>query len=362
MNELEVCPECGLPKLVTSEHAWLDNGDMVQARDHSNRVILLECENLDPLFREIGNIIGMSIEPILMGAVRRGLRTYLRLFIPDETRKKVRAKELSLKAVDDGFRELGRPMGYGSYEFVDMRYEDDGDDFFTVSISEPFSVPISAASHCAAMEAILDTDYAVTYSQAGPDKYTISAFPSPHPRGLKGRMHTQPYAHTAGDFELERCPTCGGPRALSVCKWYLERGVIVIEALGHRMAVLGAPYLNPIFEELEEELGDTIPQVIVEAQKRFTKTGFYTIEDVADAGDFRVQLALRGLGNLRELRMGRRGVHMLVENVTVPQLVVGMMQGIFEMAFDLESNVEWRVSRGNLMMELTPRSVTAPSV
>jgi hypothetical protein len=358
LNELEVCPECGVPVLVTGENAWLDNGDIVQARDRSNRIMLLECENLDPLFKEIANIIGLSVEPILMNAVRRGLRTYLRLFVPDETREKIRKKELSLKLVDDGFRELGKPMGYGSYEFIDMRYEDDLDDYFTVSISEPFSVPISAASHCAALEAILDIDYAVAYSAIGTDKYSISAFPSPHPRAFKGRMQIEPYAHTSGGFELEKCPTCGGPKALAVCKWYLERGVIVNEALGHRMAVLGDPYLNPIFQELEAELGEAIPATIVEAQRRFTRTGFYGIEQVQDAGDFREQLALRGLGNLRELKIGRRGLHMLVENVTVPQLVAGMMQGIFEMAFDLESDIEWEVSRHNLRMELSPRTVS----
>jgi hypothetical protein len=322
-------------------------------------VIFLECENLDPLFNEIGKIIGMNIEPIVVEAVRRALRAYLKLFISPQTREQVMHKDISLKLVDDGFRELGKPMGYGAYEFSDMRYEGDADDFFTVTISEPFSVPISAASHCAAMEAILDIDWAVTYSQIGDGKYSISAFPSPHPRGFKGRMIIKRYKPFPGDFELKRCPSCGGPKALRRCKWYLQRGVIMNEPLQHRMAVLGAPYLNPIFEELEAELGETISETIVEAQKRFTKTGFYTIRDVEDADDFRVQLALRGLGNLKELHIGKRGVSMLVENVTIPQMVVGMMQGIFETAFDLESRVEWEVSRGNLRMEITPRAVVA---
>ncbi|OFW66177.1 MAG: hypothetical protein A2V52_06550 [Actinobacteria bacterium RBG_19FT_COMBO_54_7] len=356
MYQLEACPECKVPTLVTKEHTWLNNGEMVQARDDGHRVIFLESDNLDPLFTEIGNIIGRPVENILIGAVRRALRMYLRLFVPKETREKVRTKEISLKAIDDGFRELGRPMGYGSYEFVDMRYEGDGEDFFTVSISEPFSVPISAASHCAAMEAILDTDYAVTYSEVGPDKYNIFAFPSPHPRAFRGRMKTDRYEHHDGDFEHERCPTCDAPKALSVCRWYIERGVIFNEALRHRMAVIGSQYLDPIFVELEAELGETIPRTIVEAQRRFTKTGFYSFESVRDAGDFRSQLALRGLGNLRELQIGKRGLYMLVENIAVTHLVVGMMQGIFETAFDLESNVDWEISRGNLRMELAPKA------
>jgi hypothetical protein len=127
--------------------------------------------------------------------------------------------------------------------------------------------------------------------------------------------------------------------------------------LSRRMAIVGQMELNPIFVELEEELGDTIPQIVVEAQRRFSKTGFYSMRDVKDEADFRTTLAMRGLGNLRELRINRRGLHMLVENAALPPMIVGMMQGIFEMAFDLDTDVEWEMSRGNLRMELTPRTV-----
>src|SRR4030042_4224783 len=110
------------------------------------------------------------------------------------------------------------------------------------------------------------------------------------------------------------------------------------------MAMLGPGMMDLLFAELERELGDTIPEVAVEAQRRFTKTGFYSIEQVSDEGDFRTQLALRGLGNLREIKMGPPGLFMRIDNVVGHLLTVGMVQGLFEMAFDVDSSVEWALS------------------
>lgn len=353
----ELCPECGVSTGFSRDHTWLDNGDLVQARDHGHRLTFIESDNLDPLFAGISHIIGMSIEPIIIETVRRNIRSYLKRFVPDEVHEKISAGKLHPIDIDRGFMALANQNGYGRYEVVESRYEDDPDDYHTVSITEAFSLPICAGTHCGAMEAILGYDHAVTYTKSGPQTYNIVAFPYQQPRAFKGRLHAIRYEPAGGDLVLERCPTCGCPRALAECEWHLERGVIMNKLLNRRMAVLGQMELSPIFVELEEELGDTIPQIVVEAQRRFSKTGFYSIQDVKDESEFRVTLAMRGLGNLRELKINRRGLHMLVENAALPPMIVGMMQGIFEMAFDLDTDVEWEISRGSLRMELIPRSV-----
>jgi len=121
---------------------------------------------------------------------------------------------------------------------------------------------------------------------------------------------------------------------------------------------MGDALLQPVFSELEEELGDEIPRAVVEAQRRFTESGFYTMDDITEEADFRTQLALRGLGNLKELSMKKQGMHMRVVNVVLPLILVGMFQGFFEMSFDLRSSdVDWQISEeGDLEMEATPRS------
>jgi hypothetical protein len=358
MHTLKSCPECGAPELFTNENLWLDNGELVQAGDQKNRLAFFECENMDPLFENLSDLIGMSIEPLVIEIAKRGLRAYLSAFIPDLVRERVKSGEMDLKSFDDAFRDLARPNGYGNYEYVDMRFKQDSDDYFTVSIQEPYSLPICVASHAAALEAILGYDHGVTYTEVSPGIHDITAFPAEHPKEYKGRMRARPHKHVPGDIQLERCGTCGGPLALKNYKWYPERGIVLNTVNGRRMAIIGGALMDPLFEELEAELDESIGRNVVEAQRRFAKTGFYSLEEVTEEGDIRTQFALRGLGNLKEIKMGRRGVHVQLNNSTLHLLVIGLVQGLFELAFDIDSDVEWELSReGDLTLDVTPQKV-----
>ena len=356
MNALETCPECGVPKIITSENSWLDNGDIVQSRNNESRMIFIETENLDPLFKGIGEIIGLNIDHMVITAGRRAIRGYLRSFVPKEVREKIRAGELDYEPIDAAFRDLGRLNGTGSYERVDMHYERDEHDYDTVSISEPHSVSLTVSAHVGAIEILTGVDQGYTYEEKSPDLYHITAFPSPHPGELKERLWFQPHEHEDGDIELERCSTCGGPQLLSFYQWYPERGIITNRNTRRRMAMQGDVLLDPVFQELEEELGEVVPRAVVEAQRRFTTSGFYTLEDITDEGDFRAQLALRGLGNLKELSMKREGMHMRLENAALPLIIVGIAQGFFELGFGIDSTkVDWELSEdGSLEAEVKP--------
>ncbi len=71
MKMLDTCEECGVPRVVTKEYLWLNNGDIVQKRDQRHRIIFSESENLDPLFHGIGDMIGSSVEHMVIACVRR---------------------------------------------------------------------------------------------------------------------------------------------------------------------------------------------------------------------------------------------------------------------------------------------------
>jgi hypothetical protein len=356
--ELKLCPECGVPELITTEHIWLDNGDIVHARAKSSRILFLETENLDPLFQGIERIIGLPIEQMVITAARRAYGVYLGAFFPEELKKRIRDKESDYGHYDAMLFELAEANGTGKYSQVSHRYERDENDYDTVTITNPVSVPMTVAAHIGAIEMFTGIDYGYTYEKESPDVYKISLFPSPHLEEFKKRLLFEPYVHRDGDYELERCPTCGGPRGLAAYRWHRDRGIIVNRNNKRRMGIQGNALLDPVFQELEEELGDAIPRAVVEAQRRFTRGGFYTMDDITGEGDFRFQLALRGLGNLKEIEMRRKGMRMRVENVSLPLIIVGLAQGFFEMGFAVDSSdVDWDLtSDGALEMEVRPRS------
>jgi hypothetical protein len=124
------------------------------------------------------------------------------------------------------------------------------------------------------------------------------------------------------------------------------------------MTFLSPAVLDPVFEELEAEFGEEILKAIVDAQRDFVKAGYYTIDEVGKEGDIRTQLALRGLGNLKEMKLGANRLRMHIDNVALHLIVVGLVQGWFEMATGIESVVEWELSEeGDLEVEVKPKTI-----
>jgi hypothetical protein len=351
--ESEPCPNCGVPRYISSEHQWLDNGDIVQRREPWHRMVFVECENFDPLFRGIEEIIGISIELIVHTAQRRAVRLYLSQFITDETRELIRMKRIKLKPLAEATNDIAKLMGFGHYEYEDMRYELDEDDYYTIRITEPFSLPMTVAAFVADIEALTDRDQGARCEKMSEGVYRITAFPSEHPQELKKRMWLEYYHHQKGDLELERCPACGCPKQLSQYRWDLERGAIENKSTKRRMIILGYQNLDPIFRELEAELGAEVSRAVVEAQRRFTKTGFYAFGNLDDASAFRNQLALRGLGNLKEMSLSEEGLSLRLANAVLPWIIVGLAQGLYDLHGGSDSSVEWESSeQGDLLVEV----------
>ena len=105
------CPECKVPEYIRREHLWLNNGEIVQAREQRHRLLFIDSENLDPIFQRIEKTIGTSIEPLLMGCVRTINRSYLDLFIAEEVRDVIVTHSADYKPIDDNFRDLPRRWG-----------------------------------------------------------------------------------------------------------------------------------------------------------------------------------------------------------------------------------------------------------
>jgi hypothetical protein len=352
---MEPCPDCGAPSYITQEQAWLDNGDIVYKKAPWRRLAFLETENLDPIMRNVEELIGVSIEHIVMATYRKAVRLYLQHQMPDNINELVREGQVDLKSIIDMIADIGRVTGAGSYRYVDMRYERDEDDYYTSSVTEPYSVPLCASLHAAALEAVLGYEHRVVYLEERPGVYNITAYPERHLEEFEKRLTMQPYEHEEGEVVLPRCGSCGGPAALSDFRWDIENGVIINHLNRRRVALQGHNQLAPVFAELERELGESVPQVIVEAQRRYIRTGPYAMKDIGDEEYFRSQLAVRGLGNLQSLALSKGGLRMRVTNATMYLLIVGLVQGVFDKTYGVDTRVEWSFSpQRTLDVEVKP--------
>jgi hypothetical protein len=357
MLDIARCPECMVPEPFSQGQVWLNNGDIVQKLNPQARIGFTECDNLDPLFRNIGDIIGFSIEQIIVSINARATEVYMRKLITQEMRDMVADRQIDPPTLAEPILAYCHIVGFGKYKFMDYRYEGSKEDYTRYLITKPFSAPLVAGAMAGTMAALLGGEHDATYGEISPGIYEFITSWTKHSKALKEKFPIVLYDRHDGDIELERCATCGSPKAFRDYNWRLDEGLIVNERTGRRMAILGPESLDNLFEALEEELGETIPEVVVEAQRRFTRTGFYALDDYATMEEFRIGLALRGLGNLKELDVRRKGLYMRVENAVLYLMLTGMIQGVFEVAMDVESNVEWAISGdGDLEVEVKPKA------
>jgi len=352
-EEMDTCHVCGVPRFITGEHLWLDNGDIVQARDQANRLVFMECENIEPVFRLIERTIGFPIERIVITAMRRAVRSYITHLIPQEVKEKIRKSELDPVPLARSLTDVARYFGYGRIEILDVRNQGDPEDYLIADLYRPFSVSMVAATLQGAVEAVMGSERRMSYIQLFPGAYRVTMVNAPHPEELKGRMLMQPYLHRDGGLELERCEGCGGPAGLSKYRWDFQEGIITDTVFGRRMTLIGPAELEVVFDELEAELGESVSRVVIEAQRRFTRNGFFNLSEAASAEEFRTQLALRGMGNLEDISVDRNRLTMKLRNAALPLFVVGIMQGVYERALDRDSTLEWEVTRdSDLIIEL----------
>jgi len=342
---VNICPECGVPEPFNQGQTWLDNGDIVQRVNEEARIAFMECENLDPLFKGVVNISS------------RGTKAYMNRLFPEEVKNMLRTGQLQPEIFAETIMNYCHVIGYGRYEQVDYRYQRDEDDFSIFHIYEPFSVPAAAGAIIGVISAMVGGEHAVSYEEISPGLYQFTTRWTEYSEVLKEKMKLHAYRHKEGDVELERCSTCGCPKALCAYRWDLGMGTIKHDYTGRRMAVLGPEMLDPLFAALEAELGETIPRAVVEAQRRFVRTGFYSMDVVQAEEDLRTQLALRGLGNLRKFKIDKKGAHLRLSNACLHLMLTGLLQGHFETAFDVESVVDWELSQeGNLEVEVKPKA------
>ncbi len=356
MGDLASCPECGVPELFQQSVRWLNNGDIIQSANEQARAAFIECENLDPLFKNIGDIIGLPIERLVVNITARGSERFNGAIMPPGLKEMIRSKQIDIVPIAEAIGFRGQIMGYGKHEWLDFRYENDQGDFSVQRVIQPFSVMLIAGSYAGALSAAVGGEHAVDYEEESPGVYVFKTHWTEYHDELKRRLELIPYYHEEGDLELELCKTCGGPKALADYQWSAEDGLIKDRRTGRRMALLGPQMLDPVFTSLEDELGETIPQTVVEAQRRFVRTGFDFRDFMGGMEDLRTGLAVRGLGNLREFNINGSGIQMELDNACLPLLLLGFIQGTFELAFDIETNIDWELSEeGHLHMELLPK-------
>jgi len=351
MAKFKTCKTCGVPLPVGKGHVWNPNGTMVQRNDRGHRMIFFDSDGLNALFSNIEALIGVPIEKIVIEGKARATEAYISTLLRGA--KGRLAKVIGLERVIRRVVEQGRLLGYGDIRVVDFDWDRA---FMTCDITDPYSLALFCGDLKGSLQAIRKLEGKIEYEQTGPTSYRIRNSRLEGATGLEERLAYEEPPTKPGAITYHRCPTCRAPLEISRFQWDFDRGTITQEGTGTRYAVFGSTGLQIIMEELENELGETIPATVVEAQRMHAAEIMNPGWKSVGRDDISNWLAFQGLGNLVDLdEKGGGGYSVRIENPAIPLLLVGTVAALFELVSGSRANVDWEIAPdGDLSVSVIP--------
>lgn len=373
MSDLKLCKECGTPLLVAKRLIWNSGGEIYQKKTAQYRQVFFESDNIDNLFQGISKLIGVSIDHIVIESVTREVKKYVEADFPAWTRRVFNSFTKSLekneyvrlwwrpvfhvvKMAARSIVNLGVSQGMGIDTSRDKLDYKNPQGLKTITVHNPYSVLLYAGGVAASGEALTSRDQQVTYKKIGDSTYEFVLEDGPHALNLKARLQRKSYNSKPGNLTYERCSRCGVPIEVARYNWDLSKGIIKDPNSGRRMTVFSPYAVEAVLGDLETELGEAIPQATIEAQRRYIKTIMRDDELLEDASNFHHMLSLRGLGNLTRMESTDKSILITIENPCMHLLMIGMVQAIYEMAFDVDSTADWDLAEdGDLNIRIGHR-------
>ncbi|MEW6555242.1 MAG: hypothetical protein AB1384_13270 [Actinomycetota bacterium] len=347
----KLCSGCGAPRRITREHTWLNNGLIVETRNPERRMLFFESDNIVELFANIEEIVGHDIDRIITESQHMTTFDYVVNLVPGVVRRIVRYA--GLKMLAKNLIGLTRVMGLGDAELESVKFKGGDDDHVAVVVRNPWFLQCFSGQISGGMEAVTGLESQATYEELAPDTYRITTHISSHPKEITELLKERKRVPKQGHLDLPRCAICGGPQDLDQFEWNVAEGTIETRANRRRMVLAGPGEFEPIFEVLEQELGEHIPKVVIEAERRFVTEGFYSRDDIRQEKDLVRHFALRGLGNLREIRLEKNRLLGRLENPCMNLVIVGLFLGFYELIFGQPGDVAWEVAPdGDLTIDI----------
>ncbi|MBN1288423.1 MAG: hypothetical protein JXA49_02150 [Actinobacteria bacterium] len=354
MARQKLCRECGVPKLIYKGLTWQNTGIICETKDPEHRMFFAESENLEALFAEIENLIGTSIDKFVIESKSRLTKEYLQKMIPAYVLKLLYLVKPTL--IVERMAAIAKAYGYGKVEFVDMKMNTKEGDYLSMTIEHPYSIRFYRGDNLGGMEAGTGRECTTSVKEIGEDRYLLEMWVGTHPPELKEHLNPPVYPLITGNVELEKCPSCGVPLAVAAYRFDMDSGIISHPETGTRMAFYGPAGLDSVFLALEQELGLSIAETIIEAQKRYWKRNPMAESWAVGEKNLKQMLAMRGYGIVTRFESDRDHFSITIQNATVLYLMVGMAKGLFETVMKVDSSIhEWSVS-GDGTLSITIRS------
>jgi hypothetical protein len=346
------CNTCGVPRGINKTLRWDTNGTITETRDPGHRMVLADVEGINQLFDYIESLVGISLESIIIESKAKATKRFTQHLIRGP--KGTLLRLVGLDRAIDRAGETARMFGYGQFNIIERDWKNN---LVTWHMHDPYCVPLMCGDLRGATEAIRNVTGDVTYQKLAGGSYFVRANVRPRPTGLEERLLSPEVRLKPGDLTYETCKECGLPAMMSDFVWDMDKGITTNTTTGLRFAFVGPDGLQVVFDELQSELGDTVPGTVIEAQRRRTANSEFDPRELFNPAVLRRFLGILGFGNLVELADRGGRYYARVENPALPYIIVGTALGVVDAMTGANAHADWSIDDGDLELTVTPGAV-----
>ncbi len=361
MAKVETCTFCGVPLFISRGLRWEDNGVISLPASPGERMVFYDATAIDHLFNGIGDLIKVDIDNMIIESRRRETRRYMERLVPPDVADAIRNEDADIEERKSRGRRynlqinmVGKLYGYGDIQISGLWESEDPYPWREQLYHRPYSLRFCMADTLGTVEAIENRDLWVRCSEVGDDSYLIKVVEGEHPLQFKGRLRRRRYPFKPGEISFKRCMACGIPLEVARCHWDTDGGTIYDPQTGRRMVFIGSAAMDAILDDLWGELGDSIPEVVIEAQRQFVKQYVGSGSWPRSPEENRMNTALRGLGNITSFQATEHSLSITIQNSCLHLPMIGLTAALAELARGKEkTGLDWELhDDGDLLIEV----------
>lgn len=342
--------------MLVAEHDWGSNGTIFLSRDPTHRMVIIDNVALTNILYSISERIGMPLDNIIIEAKRKSGKHFMDAVLSGI--KGVIARNLISARVYQQMSKQVSMLGLGNAEVISYKRHR----FLEGLATDAYDAPALSGDICGAFESVerCKADARFEHLENGSIRIQVNRVDRRRPE-YQDRFSYRPPPALPGCHIFELCPACKAPLELGRQYTFdMDRGLVGEVKTGHRAVLTGVMTLNNLFGELEKELGEEIPRLIMTIERERVKEVIAGKEkdlDFTEAGYHRYMktLQLRGMGNGRNVTIDDGRVVARVDNPYYEPLIAGFLAGFYEVASGAPAAVQWTpANRGYTDVSLGP--------
>ncbi len=350
------CKECGLPLLLGRWLRWENNGTIVQRISPAFRVMLMDADFLEDIFRRIERALGVSVRHIVFEAQRSAAKAYIGNWLNGPLGYVLLFPGTKRFAVQQ-FNKLAMLLGMVHSETVEYKPRRYG----IARMRNPYSLDLMAANVVGAFEILEGRPFVYSWKQQGLNEWQLRVDRAETIPDIAERMYLVFPPAYPGSLQYERCNRCRVPRKLAYLEWHEEDGIIIDSRRNRRMIIMIEDVAGTVFREFRKELGEEVVPLILDAQKEYWLEHIEELRLLEHAGAEPEQayrmlletLPLFGQGNPVSLVRTGGSLEIAVENPFSELLLAGTLAAFYQAVEGREPAVNIRmVEEGILRFQL----------